>query len=259
MNHVATAVETEPLLGRDREVGAALSAAPGRPVEFHAACGYGKSALLRQVAARWAAASGVPALHLQVGGYGPNDLRQSLAELCPAGLPLSRVRATVVLDDVSLSPDELRDLLDDLPHCTVIIGCARPLLGRRGRSIPLTGLPADLAQQALCRYAGRELTASELPAAARLVRIAGGQPLRLRQAGALMRDGSHSPADLADALEHDPEALDRLGIDALTRPQQRTLTLLAFAAGALLPPDLVGRVTGRRDARTTLESLHERG
>ncbi|HEU5469141.1 MAG TPA: hypothetical protein VFV67_00695 [Actinophytocola sp.] len=260
MDDVGTVAGAEAMLGRDREVAAALTAAPGRPVEFHAPCGFGKSVLLGQVAARLSERSGVPALYLQVGGYGPNDLRQRLTGLlCTSDVPLSGVRATLLLDDVSLGPDELREVLDDLPRCTVIIGCNRPLLGRRGRSILLTGLPTDLARQALCRYLGRDLTAAERVDADRLCRLVGGQPLRLRQAAALVRDGRHQFGHLTRAVERDPDALDRLGIDALSRPQQRTLALLAFAAGALLPAGLVGYVIGRGDIRPILESLHERG
>jgi hypothetical protein len=260
MNHVATAVAPEVLLGRDREIAAALAAGPGRPVEFHAACGFGKSALLGAVTTRLSARSAVPVPHLHVGGYGPSDLRQHVADLlCPPEVPLSRLRATLVLDDVSLGPNELGAFLDDVPHCTVIIGCTRPLLGRRGRSIALTGLPVDLARRALCQHLGRDLTAIETGDAERLCRIVGGQPLRLRQAAALVGDGDHRFDELARAVEFDPDALDRRSVDALTRNQQRTLTLLAFAAGALLPADLVGHVTARRDALPALESLHERG
>jgi hypothetical protein len=259
------------LLGRDREVAAALAAAPGRPVEFHAPSGFGRSTLLREVAARLSERSGVPVCYLHVGGDGPDDLRQRLVDVLyapsvpvrPLGRQraelLSRARAVFLLDDVSLGTRALWEVLDDLPQGTVIMSSDRPLLGRRGRSVPLTGLPAGTAREVLCHYLGRGLTPAERADAEVLCRLVGGQPARLRQAAALLGDGGHLVGDLAVAVGRDAYALDRLGIDALSESQQRALTVLAFAAGALLPPELVGAVAGLTGAGPVLASLVERG
>ena len=61
-----------------------------------------------------------------------------------------------------------------------------------------------------------------------------------------MRAAVHSFTELAAAAEHDPGTLDQLAIDALPNPQRRVLAVLALAAGALLPADLLGAMSERR-------------
>jgi uncharacterized membrane protein YgcG len=67
----------------------------------------------------------------------------------------------VLLDDVSLGPQELRGVLSEIPQCGVVIGCTRPLLGRLGRSVPLTGLAADTALEVIRNNLRRDLTDRE--------------------------------------------------------------------------------------------------
>jgi len=86
-----------------------------------------------------------------------------------------------------------------------------------------------------------------------------GQPLHLRQAAALVRAAEHTFAELAAAAERDPESLDRLAIDALPNPQRRVLAVLALAAGALLPPDLVSAMASVADIREAISDLHAHG
>jgi hypothetical protein len=263
--------DVEPFVGRQVEVAAARAAAPGAPVEFHAGCGYGKSALLRHIAAQWTAHGSIPVVHLRVRGYPAGDVRQAIVEaLHPTD---RRVRhttqecarlladssATILLDDVTLDPAALKAVVDEMPGCTVVIGCDRPLLGPAGRSVALAGLPLDAARDLLCADLGRTLRDEERLDAERLWAAVDGQPLHLRQAAALVRDGGHHLADLVSAVGRDRYALDRLSINALPNPQRRALALLAFAAGALLPTDLIAAITDLADIWAILTSLHGRG
>jgi PKD repeat protein len=53
--------------------------------------------------------------------------------------------------------------------------------------------------------------------------------------------------------------LDRLAIDALPNPQRRVLAVLALAAGALLPPDLVSAMASVADIREAISDLNAHG
>jgi tetratricopeptide (TPR) repeat protein len=266
-------VPAEPatLLGRDAEVAIAEAVIAGQPVEFHAVCGFGKSTLLRYLAGKLAAHTTVPVVYLRVASDQADDLRQRLVEaLYTTDTPfkatpeqrtqlLTQARAVILLDDLSVRPSTVKEILDDLPHCRVIIGGVLPVLGRRGRSVPLTGLPTTAAIDLLRSDLGRDLTGPEFKDAERLCEVVDGQPLHVRQAAALLREGRHTFADLAGAAAADSFALDRLSVDALDEPQRRALALLAFAAGALLPPDLVAAITDLSDTWAILSSLRSRG
>jgi hypothetical protein len=58
------------LLGRDAEV-AAAAVNPGEAITIHAACGYGKSTLLRQLAAQAGAEEQAAVVYLRVGDQRP--------------------------------------------------------------------------------------------------------------------------------------------------------------------------------------------
>jgi CARDB len=254
--------------GRDEAVAAAHGAAAGRPVGFHAGCGYGKTTLLRQLAAR---SDGGEARYLRVAGQHLDDLLQQLVdELYLADGPfkptpgqriqlLAQARTLVLLDDVTLGPGELRELLDALPGCGVVLSSDRPLLGRLGSSIPLPGLVDAAALDLLRRDLGRELTSEERADAVRLSGIVDGQPLHLRQAAALVRSGRHSFAGLARLAEGDITVLDRLSLDELAEQERRVLAVLALAAGALLSSELLGFLADLATVDQALASLRRRG
>jgi hypothetical protein len=259
------------LQSRGAEVAAAQAVNPGEAMEFHAACGFGKSTLLRHLAAQADAEGQTAVVYLRVGGQHRDDLLQRIVDaLYTANRPfkptpeqraqlLAQAQALLLLDDVTLGPSQLRGILDVLPGCTIVLGSDRPLLGRRGRSIPLTGLPNDAALEVLRQDLGRDLTGPERTAAERLCELVDGQPLHLRQAAALVREGRHSFADLARTAEGDVFALDRLSVNALAEHERRVLAVLALAAGALLPTDLVGAIADLANVWGVLDSLRRRG
>jgi len=232
------------LQGRDAEVATAQAVSAGEAIEFHAACGFGKSTLLRHLAAQSGAEETSAVVYLRVGGQRRDDLLQRLVDALYTADPpfkptpeqraqlLAQARALVLLDDVTLGPSQLREVLDALPACSIVLGSDRPVLGRRGRSVPLTGLPGAVALDLLRRDLGRDFTAPERADAERLCELVDGQPLHLRQAAALVREGRYSFADLARIAEGDVFALDRLSVNALAEQERRVLAVLALAAGA---------------------------
>lgn len=261
-----------PLVGRgellDRLAGLAH---PGWAVELRAACGFGKSSLVAALAARLAASTAAPAVHLRVGALPPDDiLDQLVGALFTADQPvrptpqqrtglLGNVRAVVVLDDVTLEPQQLAEVAAALPQCLVLLGSERPVLDAGGVSVALPGLAELAGLQLLARDLGRPLGQGEADAAAGLCAAVRGQPLRLRQAAALAATGRHSLRGLADRAERDPAALDRLSVHALADSERRVLAVLALAAGAVLPGELVEVISGVDDLASQLDKLRRHG
>jgi hypothetical protein len=259
---------TDELGGRDSEVAAARAVATGAPVGFYADCGFGKTTLLWHLAARPDTGN---AVYLRVAGQGLDDvLQELLAKLYASDQPfkptpeqraqlLGRVRALVLLDDVTFGPGELGDLLEALPDCSVVVASKQPVLGRLGRSVHLAGLADDAALDLLADGLGRDLTDAERADALRLCGIVDGHPLHLRQAAALVRVGRHSFADLVRLARADVAALDRLSVDELAEPERRALAVLALAAGVVLPAEIIGTLADLTDAGEALRSLRRRG
>jgi hypothetical protein len=175
-----------------------------RPFGLFGTCGYGKTTLLRYVAATAEtevfAQGGV---YLQAGQGGLRDLLHRLVgELYTADQPvkltpdqcaevLSQVHALVAFDDVTLTRAQADYLQSVLPECSILLSSRYPVLGQDD-SHQLTGLPQDAALQMVIDDLGRPLSADEMAGARRLIDAVDGQPLRLRQATALVREDQQS-------------------------------------------------------------------
>jgi hypothetical protein len=261
------------MVGRDREVADAFAAIrAGRPAGFYSACGFGKTTLLRNIAAAAAERGLAPScIYLRAGRDRVGDLLQDLvAKLYVCNQPvkltpqectrlLGQVSAVVAVDDLRASSDQVGYLLEILSGCSLVIGSAQPVLGRRGNSRQLGGLSEESALALVAADLGRPFNAEELAAARRLVAAVDGQPLHLRQCAALAREGRHSLRSLARQAVHDPEILDRISINALAQTERRALAVLAFAAGTLLPAAVVDAIGQIAYVGEWLESLHRRG
>jgi hypothetical protein len=171
---------------------------------------------------------------------------------------LGRVHALVAADDVTLTRGQADYLQSVLPGCGVLLSSQHPVLSQDD-SHQLTGLPADAALQLVIDDLGRPLSADEMADVRRLIDAVDGQPLLLRQATTLVREGRQSFAALASATERDPGALDRMGVDALAQRYRRALGILALAGGALLPSGLVAVMGGIAEIGECLSLLHRRG
>ena len=261
------------MLGREREAADAFAAIEdGRPAGFYAACGYGKTTLLRNIVATASERGLAPCyINLRAAGDRIGDLLQDLvAKLYVSDRPvkltpqecaqlLSQVSAVVAVDDLHARPDQLDYLLQILSGCSLVIGSAQPLLGRSGSSRRLGGLPEETALALVAGDLGRPITAEELAAARRLATAVDGQPLHLRQCAVLAGEGRHSLSSLARQAAHDPEILDRLSINVLGQHERRALAVLALTAGALLPAAVVEAIGQIAYIAQQLESLHRRG
>ena len=262
-----------PVLGREQQVANALRAiGQGHPIEFHAGCGYGRTTLLQHIAASAAERyRAFTCVYLRADGSRVEDLLQLLVtelyrsersvKLTPDECTqlLRQARLVVAVDDAPADPAQVGYLLDVLPGCRFVFGCATRVPVRGGSSHDLPGLPADAALALFTADLGRVLTSQELRVARNLAVAVDGQPLHLKQAAALVREGSHSLASLAQQAAEDPAVLDRLSISSLTDRERRALAVLAFAAGALLPPEIVDVIGQAAQLGECLTGLRGRG
>jgi hypothetical protein len=257
--------------GREWEIQDAVRAiVEQRAVELVAACGYGKSTLLRYLAGHASTHLGRPGVYLIAGDDQPGDVLQRLVDkVFPVDRPdkitpvggsrlLNQARAVICLDDVACTTQQLAWLLQALPGCSVVLGSDRPRLGRYGHSIVLAGLPDAAAMSLITDDLGRPLTEAERAPAAQLVTAVHGQPLRLRQAAALVRAGEQSFAALASRVQGNPPALDQLSVAGLSGMDRRLLATLALLGGVLLPADLISVVSGVNDVVSAIGDLRKR-
>jgi hypothetical protein len=244
---------------------------PGWALELRSPCGFGKSSLLAALAASLAVSRLAPVVTVRVGSLPPEDvLDQLFGALYTADPPvkpspeqrgtlLAQTRAVVVLDDVDLEPDQVAGILATLPQCLVLVGAERPVVGAEGVSLALEGLGELASLQLLARDLGRPLEDADHDDAVRLCAAVRGQPLRLRQAATLAAAGQVSLRGLAVRAERDPRVLDRLTVHRLSESERRVLGVLALAAGAVLPGDLVETISGVGDIAGQLGRLRRHG
>jgi len=250
------------LLGRDGELRQLEDwIAAGERVQVYGERGTGKSAVLRNAAARLAS-EGTDVVFLAAAGLAVEDVMQRLFQACydvTGYRPdvgeferlMNSIEALIVIDDFEGSTDDLAGLLRGIPSAGLIFTGTECVLSGQGQALQLQGLDEQSAHALLVRELGRELDEQELPAAKELWRATGGHPGALAQAAAAMRvagPGAVSldagPAELADALAAS------LGSAART-----TFKLLFALDGAPLPAELGRALIGSHTIQGSLQQL----
>jgi hypothetical protein len=260
--------------GRQSEIQFAVRAVEERragAVEVVAPCGFGKSTLLRYLAGHAGVYLGRPGVYLVAGNDQPGDVLQRLAGAAygargqrikltsgEAARLLVQARAVICLDDVGCTTPQLAWLLRALSGCAVVLASDRPRLERYVHHLTLAGLSDADAAALIVKDLGRSLTQAERAAVSRVVTAVHGQPLRLRQAAALVRAGEQSFAALAQQVGSNPTALDRLSVGGLPEVDRRLLATLAMLSGAFLPADLISVISGVHDVVSGLRDLRNR-
>ncbi|MBN1814076.1 MAG: zinc ribbon domain-containing protein [Anaerolineae bacterium] len=190
------------LLDRETEIGTATAAfESAQSVEFHAAAGLGKTALLRYLAHHPAATTfpdGV--VYLSARHQPAEDLLQSLYDaFYETSIPykptdaqlkhdLQNTRALILLDDVELAREDAERLMNTAPACAFLLASPERCMWGEGQSLVLGGLPPDDALALIERELGRPLTPQERPVAQRLRVHSKGNPLTLIQIAAEVRE-----------------------------------------------------------------------
>jgi hypothetical protein len=268
-----TGGELQMLLGREEELGRlrlALQAA--RPIELVAACGFGKTGLLRQLAAVDGGEDlARPWVYLRLGKERLDDTLHRLFDASyTTSQPfkprpeerarlLGEVNSVFLLDDLAVGAVEVGELVANLAGASVIVASTRPVLGRHGASVNLTGLTDTAAVDLVVGDLGRPLTAPEESAVRALAQAVGGQPLHLHQAAALAHEDGRPLEELATRAARDPQVLDRLSVNALAERERRVLAVLALAGGALLPRELIAAIGDVATIGASLGLLRQRG
>jgi hypothetical protein len=265
--------ELQTLLGREEELDQVrLAIQAGKPIELIAGCGFGKTGLLRQLAAVDGGEDlARPWVYLRLGKERLDDTLHRLFEASYTSpqpfkpMPeqraqlLGQVNSVFLLDDLTVGAGEVGQLVANLASATVIVASTRPVLGRHGTSVNLPGLSDAAAEDLVAGDLGRPLTAAEKPAVRALAQAVGGQPLHLHQAAALAREDGRSLEELATRAARDPQVLDRLSVNALAEQDRRVLAVLALAGGALLPRELIAAVGDVATIAASLGLLRQRG
>lgn len=261
------------LLGREAQIQeAAMGVLAGNALEIYGPPGIGKTTLLRALVRHHSvigksvvfrsARMQPPADLLQFvfetfyetdGTYKPSDAR--LREY------LQGIEGVIVLDDADSTREELQELADALPACTLVTAAGRQLRAGDATAIPLQGLGAGAALALIERTLARPLAASEVPDASAFAQACGGRPYELVSGASAVAAGLttfaqlRTPAPLAA-----PAAVAGPPAGALfASPQERAIlaTLLA-AAGVPVRVEHVSAVTGA-PANDLLVGLEQRG
>ncbi|WP_207401208.1 hypothetical protein, partial [Actinomadura roseirufa] len=249
-------------LGRDADL-ARLDEwiAAGEPVQVHGERGIGKSAVLRAVAARHAAA-GEDVVFLSAAGLVVEDIVQELFQACyevPAYRPdedrlqrlMGRIQALFVVDDFMGDEDDLRSLVAAVPAGDLVVASERRTMFTQGRALTLAGLTEEPAMELAVRELGHDPDEAEDAALRALVRATGGHPAAVVQAAAAAR--AHGPEVIAPDAETAvlAEAL-ATGLDAGSRT---ALTMLCALEGVQVTADMAETLTGDPSVREGLERL----
>ena len=252
------------LLGRDdelRQLDDWITA--GERVQVYGERGTGKSAVLRNAAARRASA-GADVVFLAAAGLAAEDVMQRLFQACydvtdyrPDAGELERlmnsIEALIVIDDFEGSADDVCRLLLAIPSGGLIFASTESVLSGQGQVLQLQGLDEQSAHALLVRELGRELDEQELPAAKELWRATGGHPGALVQAAAAMRVAGPG----AISLDADPEELADALAASLGSAARTTLKLLFALDGAPLSAELGRALTGSHDIQGSLQQLQQ--
>src|SRR5262245_46372635 len=259
------------LIDRQTETAAALSALDaGIPVEVTGASGAGKTALIRHLAHHPRAASFVDGvIYLSARHRTSLDLLQHIFELfyesvtaCrPTDAEIRRAlqdkHALILLDDVGLPQDEVEHVLDIAPRSAFVIATRERCLWGEVRAIALTGLAAEDGALLLERELERSLDAAERSAAAELCAAMGGNPRRILQAAALIRERGVPAGDWSHYAA--PDGLLAELMTAIDDRERRVLLALSAMSGVNIDLHHVSGLAELTDVEPSLKTLAGRG
>jgi hypothetical protein len=259
------------LIDRRIEVAAAISAIDaGMLVEVSGEPGVGKTALLRHLAHHPRASAFADGIvYLPARDDSSIDLLQRIFEAfydsdtpCqPTNVEIRRglqdKQALILLDAVRVSQDELDLALDSAPRCAFVVATRERRLWGELRSLALTGLPSEDAAVLLEREAERAFDAADRSSVERLCADIGGNPLRIQQAAALIRERDLSLETWAGHLT--PDSLIAELMSSGDDKQRRVLLALSALPGVPIEIQHVSGIAELADVEALTVPLVRRG
>jgi len=265
------------LIGREIEVDTAIKALQASvSLEFYGKEGVGKTSLLRYLAYRYETKLLFPdgVIYLIARSKPALDLLQALfdafydsnASIKPTDTQIRHAlqdkRALILLDDLRLTKDELEELINAAPNCTLLLSSHNQHFWGEGESIALEGLSAEKAIFLLENDLGRSLEEDEKSVAQVLCNILNGHPLKLLQSLASVKQGISSLAEvvhqyrLESGSEHSSEIAEVMATS--TEEERRVLAVLATLGGVGLLVQQVAAITELTDTTKILQALQQR-
>ncbi len=259
------------MLGRETELSAAFSALEaGLSIEVSGRPGVGKTAFLRHLANHPRADAFVDGVvYLTARNQSSSDLRQLLFDafyecdrICkPTETEIRRslqeTQALILLDDVQLPPDEMEQVLDVAPRSAFALATRQRDRSSEARSLILEGLPLDQAVLLLEREIGRGLDDVDRAVASTLCAALEGDPLRIRQAAALIRERGIPLDEMArDVVPHN--LLGEL-VASIGDKERRALLALAALPGVPLSAPHIAGLAEITDIEPSMSTLFARG
>ena len=255
-------------LNRDQEMDVTVEALRMKtPVSVYGENGFGKTALLRQLAYNAPESSSPHGIvYFPVRGQPVDDLLQTIFDYFyqsdstakPGNAELRQflqnIQALILLDDVQLSYDAIMELVNAVPQCVFILASPERCLWGEGCCVELRGLPVEEALTLIERELGRNLTPEERASAEELCQVVNGQPLFLLQAASLVREGR--PFEEINAEFRVSE--EKVGVavfEKLTDSQRDILGLLSVLKNIPVPTRHLAALTGADDIDAQLKTL----
>jgi hypothetical protein len=268
------------VLGRDAELETAIAALQThRTLEIYGQSGVGKAAFLQHLIRHPQVTQHRPdgvfyvdqplalpeiVQHVFNTFYDtPSDIQRSIHEMRRA---VRDRRAIIALDRPILTDTELNDLKGALPYCTLIVASNQKRGWSADGTIELAGLSLATAQ----RLIDRELSVShslrtpsslaQSSTVELLWRLLEGNPQRLLQAVALMREERSSLEQLVHNLQTDDpiRAFTRLVLASLPKSQRWIVALLTAMGGIGLRAEQIAAMVGPPNPQPSLQALVHR-
>ena len=268
------------LLDRQTETANIIQALHSQePVECVGEPGSGKTSLLRHLAydpQLSTFSSGI--VYFQVNQQSIADLLHSLFDafyVCDFPIKpndtemrryLQPVNALVLLDDVEITSEQIKSLMNIAPNCTFLTATrARSLFGE-AREVEIKGLPIAEAVSLFRRELGRTLSADEEKHSQALCNSLGCIPLRVLRAAHQAREEKRSLVDIVGELPVSSDgqraAMDQARavatINSRSEDEKKVLAVLAVCYGAPVAAEHVAAIAGVTSVDEILEDLERR-